>query len=85
MVFVHGLTANRDATWTGQNSSEPWPKTLLPSKFPTARTLAFGYNVLVSDDQGKELQQIISKHGRDLLSSLSSFRNKDGTVRRPAL
>src|SRR5579862_2116845 len=29
ICFVHGLTGNRDTTWTTNGQSTPWPKTLL--------------------------------------------------------
>ncbi|EFX01267.1 kinesin light chain [Grosmannia clavigera kw1407] len=45
ICFIHGLTGHRDKTWTADDSeNEPWPKTLLPEKFPEARLLTFGYD-----------------------------------------
>src|SRR5947207_15904393 len=32
ICFVHGLTGNRDSTWTAHGQSTPWPKKLLPPK-----------------------------------------------------
>ncbi|KAK8092130.1 Protein SERAC1 [Apiospora kogelbergensis] len=49
VVFVHGLTGDREQTWTAHNESEPWPQTLLPSRIPTARVLTFGYDASVAD------------------------------------
>ena len=36
ICFVHGLTGNRDTTWTANRQSIPWPKTLLPHKLKNA-------------------------------------------------
>ncbi|KAK4119854.1 hypothetical protein N657DRAFT_247289 [Parathielavia appendiculata] len=52
IVFVHGLTGDREKTWTACYASEPWPKTLLPSELPTARVLTFGYDACVVDWRG---------------------------------
>jgi len=49
IVFMHGLTDDRDKTWNAQHASEPRPKTLLPSKLPTARILTFGYDAYIAD------------------------------------
>ncbi|KAI1277759.1 hypothetical protein F5Y07DRAFT_398312 [Xylaria sp. FL0933] len=42
ICFVHGLTGDRDKTWTAHAQSTPWPKTLLPAKLPKARLLTYG-------------------------------------------
>jgi hypothetical protein len=52
VVFVHGLTGDREKTWTARGASEPWTKALLPSELPTARVLTFGYNAYVADWRG---------------------------------
>ena len=83
IVFVHGLTGDREATWTAQGASEPWPKTLLPSILPTARVLMFGYDAYVVDWRGVVSQNFIGNHACNLLTSLSSYRDKDGTVSHP--
>lgn len=83
IVFVHGLTGHREATWTAQGASEPWPKTLLPSTLPTARVLTFGYDADVADWQGLVSQNFIGNHAWNLLTSLSSYREKDNTVSCP--
>ncbi|RAO70150.1 uncharacterized protein BHQ10_006162 [Talaromyces amestolkiae] len=47
ICFVHGLTGNRESTWTAAGQSEPWPKTLLPSEIRNARILTYGYDAYV--------------------------------------
>ncbi|SPO01801.1 uncharacterized protein DNG_04474 [Cephalotrichum gorgonifer] len=55
IVFVHGLTGDRDRTWTDQNATEPWPKLLLPSVIPTTRVLTFGYDAENDDTNERPL------------------------------
>jgi pimeloyl-ACP methyl ester carboxylesterase len=43
IVFVHGLTGNRDKTWTHGNGVS-WIKNLLPQDLPNARIMSFGYD-----------------------------------------
>ncbi|KAI8627090.1 hypothetical protein F5Y19DRAFT_477980 [Xylariaceae sp. FL1651] len=52
IVFVHGLTGDRENAWTARGASEPWPKALLPAELPTARVLTFGYDAYVADWSG---------------------------------
>ncbi|RYP55419.1 hypothetical protein DL770_010923 [Monosporascus sp. CRB-9-2] len=80
IVFVHGLTGNRDSTWTARDTTEPWPKTLLPSMLPTARVLTFGYDAYVADWRGMVSQNRIAKHSWNLLTALASYRENDGTA-----
>jgi hypothetical protein len=42
ICFVHGLTGNRDSTWTTSGQTEPWPNALLPASLEDARILTFG-------------------------------------------
>ncbi|KAK4232874.1 hypothetical protein C8A03DRAFT_39473, partial [Achaetomium macrosporum] len=52
IVFVHGLTGDREKRWIASDTSEPWPKVLLPSQLPTARILTFKYDAYVTDWRG---------------------------------
>ncbi|RSL83110.1 hypothetical protein CEP52_016800, partial [Fusarium oligoseptatum] len=83
IVFVHGLTGDRDKTWTAQNATEPWPKALLPTTLRTARILTFGYDSSVVDWQAVVSQSRIANHAWNLLTSLATYRDKDGTNERP--
>ncbi|KAI0476806.1 hypothetical protein F4859DRAFT_514138 [Xylaria cf. heliscus] len=77
IVFIHGLTGDRERTWTAKNASEPWPKTLLASKLPTARILTFGYDAYVAHWRGVVSQSRIADHSGNLLASLADHRETD--------
>src|SRR5271156_2301704 len=49
ICFIHGLTGNRDSTWTAKGQTEPWPKTLLPAELPDlkARIFTYGYDAYI--------------------------------------
>ncbi|KAK4233048.1 P-loop containing nucleoside triphosphate hydrolase protein, partial [Achaetomium macrosporum] len=85
IVFVHGLTGDREKTWTASDASEPWPKALLPSELPTARVLTFGYDAYVTDWRGMVSQNRIANHAWNLLTSLVSYRERDDTNERPII
>ena len=82
IVFVHGLTGDRERTWTADGASEPWPKSLLPSKIPNARVLTFGYDAYVADWRGVVSENRIANHAWNLLTSLARHRDDDVTVGR---
>lgn len=47
---------------------------------PTARVLTFGYDAYVADWRGVVSQNRIANHAWNLLTSLASYRENDGTV-----
>jgi hypothetical protein len=80
IVFIHGLTGDREKTWTAHNASTPWPGNLLPSVIPDARILTFGYDAYVADWRGEVSQNRVKDHAWKLLTALSNWRGSDGTV-----
>lgn len=80
IVFIHGLKGDREKTWTAPGSIEPWPKTLLPTKLPTARILTFGYDAHVVDWHGVVSRNRIGDHAWNLLTALARYRDEDGVV-----
>lgn len=81
LIFVHGLTGDREKTWTAKDATDPWPKILLPSKVPNVRILTFGYDAYISDWRGMVSKNRIGNHAMNLLSSIASYREEDDTVR----
>lgn len=80
IVFVHGLTGHRENTWTAHDATEPWPKTLLPTKLPNARILTFGYDASVADWRSVVSEARVGNHASNLLNALANFREEDDTV-----
>lgn len=80
IVFVHGLTGDREKTWTAKDAAAPWPQSLLPSKVPKARVLTFGYDAYVVDWKGVVSKSRIGNHAMNLLTSVATYREDDDTV-----
>ncbi len=73
VCFVHGLTGNRDSTWTAHKQSTPWPKTLLPPKLPRARLLTYGYDAYIVRKSVASTNRLID-HAANLLNDLTNDR-----------
>ncbi|KAK4236844.1 hypothetical protein C8A03DRAFT_45208 [Achaetomium macrosporum] len=69
ICFVHGLTGNRESTWTAHGQSVPWPKTFLPSKLRNARLLTYGYDAYVVRKSVVSTNRLID-HASNLLNDL---------------
>ena len=85
ICFIHGLTGNRDSTWTAAGHSEPWPKTLLPAEVESARILTFGYDAYVARLGGVASHNTLSDHAKNLLHDLARDRRKNKAEERPLL
>ncbi|KAF5488814.1 Protein SERAC1 [Colletotrichum fructicola] len=85
IVFVHGLTGNREKTWTAHGATEPWPKMLLPAEIPDARILTFGYDADVVNLKGVVSTNRIANHSWKLLTDLARVRENDETNNRPII
>jgi protein SERAC1 len=70
IVFIHGLTGNRETTWTAKNASGPWPKVLLGSDIPNARIFAYGYDADVMHWLKPAGQNTLEEHAKDLVNAL---------------
>ncbi|KIL89240.1 hypothetical protein FAVG1_07634 [Fusarium avenaceum] len=81
ICFVHGLSGDRDKTWTGGTSSEPWPAVILPSLLPNARLMTFGYDAYAV---GKPVASTnrLEDHANSLLKDLSDVRNSTSSTTR---
>jgi hypothetical protein len=80
IIFIHGLTGDREKTWKAKAATSPWPKTLLPSKVPNARVLTFGYDAYVADLRGMVSKNRIGNHAMNLLAAIATYREDDETV-----
>lgn len=85
IVFVHGLTGDRERTWTSPVNGVCWPRDLLPTVLPDARVLTFGYDAYVARKHGQIAQIDISHHANDLLNALANERQQYASSNRPIL
>ncbi|KAH6615851.1 Alpha/Beta hydrolase protein [Chaetomium sp. MPI-SDFR-AT-0129] len=84
ICFVHGLTGNRDSTWTYPGQAEPWPKTLLPKDLPDARLLTFGYDAYVVNNSVASTNRL-NDHASNLMNDLCRGRASAGAQGRPII
>lgn len=84
ICFVHGLTGDRTTTWTAQDQSDPWPKTLLPCKLTTARILTYGYDAYVVRGSVAGSNRLID-HATNLLNDLTTDRDLHNAASRPII
>ena len=80
IVFVHGLTGDRERTWTHQSSSCFWPEELLPPDLPDARIFTYGYDADVAHFFSPVSQSRIGNYAQTLLGSLAHVRERTETV-----
>ncbi|KAF2403999.1 hypothetical protein EJ06DRAFT_519658 [Trichodelitschia bisporula] len=82
IIFVRGLTGDRERTWKAKSADSPWPKALLPSALPDSRirVLTFGYDAYVSDWRRMVSKSSIGDHARTLLADIASEYNVGGDI-----
>lgn len=80
IIFIHGLTGDRERTWTAKHAPLPWIKTLLPSKIPHARIFTFGYDAYVVDWRGMVSKNRVGNHSMNLITAVATYRDNDDTV-----
>lgn len=80
IIFIHGLTGDRERTWTAKNSSLPWIKTLLPSGIQNARIFTFGYDAYIADWRGMVSKNRVGNHSMNLITAVAAYRENDDTV-----
>lgn len=73
LCFVHGLTGNRDTTWTADGESMPWPQAFIPPELPKARVLTYGYDAYVVRKGAAGSNRLID-HATNLLHDLTRDR-----------
>jgi pimeloyl-ACP methyl ester carboxylesterase len=73
IVLVHGLTGNRDKTWTHSNGTF-WSQHLLPEDIPNARIMTFGYDADVVRFWTLAGSNRLQDHGKSLAYALLDQR-----------
>lgn len=83
ICFIHGLTGDRDKTWTAVGGSTPWPQILLPPKL-NARILMYGYDAHVTRKSVASSNRLIN-HAQNLLGDLTANRCLSDASSRPVI
>ncbi|KAJ5970512.1 WD40 repeat-like protein [Penicillium vulpinum] len=84
ICFIHGLTGDRERTWTAKGQSAPWPQSLLPQKLQQARILTYGYDAYVISKSKASRNRLID-HATNLLADLTSDRESCNASSRPLI
>ncbi|KAK4072647.1 hypothetical protein Purlil1_13291 [Purpureocillium lilacinum] len=84
IYFVHGLTGNRDSTWTATGPSAPWPQVLLPPRLCNARILTYGYDAYIVRKSVASTNGL-SDHAKNLLNDLTTNRASSNASSRPVI
>lgn len=84
ICFIHGLTGNRDSTWTAKGQAEPWPKTLLPAALPNtkARIFTYGYDAYIVR-WGQVSSNRLTDHAMNFLQVVTADREDKNALHRP--
>jgi protein SERAC1 len=77
-VFVHGLTGNRETTWTHSNGTF-WPRDLLAQAISNARIMTFGYDANVVRLWSIAGSSGLYDHGKSLEYQLDHARSRDSS------
>lgn len=85
ICFLHGLTGNRDSTWTAKGQQTPWPAALLPSIVQKARILTYGYDAYVVRKSATASKNRLIDHAKNFLTDLSNDREEWNAVSRPLI
>ena len=85
ICFVHGLTGDRESTWTARGQSTLWLKSLLPPRLRVeARILTYGYDAYVVRKGVAGSNRLID-HATNLLHDLTTDRDLNNASSRPLI
>lgn len=86
ICFIHGLTGDRNRTWTpdGPDHPPPWPQTLLAPELGNARILTYGYDAYFMSDGVSSGNRLVD-HARNLIAELSTNRAAASAETRPLI
>lgn len=86
ICFVHGLTGDRDSTWTAPGQSKPWPQAFLPDELAGLRVRIFTYGYDAYPVRWKPASSNrLTHHALDFLQKITSDREKNNAVDRPLI
>ncbi|KAH8882541.1 hypothetical protein GQ53DRAFT_733723 [Thozetella sp. PMI_491] len=85
IVFVHGLTGNRESTWTDNESNIFWPVAFLSKDISQARILSFGYDADFAHFLAATSTNRIGEHANNLANELAQIRETTDSAERAIL
>ena len=85
IVFVHGLTGNREKTWTHKSTKTFWRRELLPLDLPDARILTYGYDADIVKVMNTASSSTLRDNGKAFAEDLAARRRRTKTVNRPLI
>lgn len=85
ILFVHGLTGNRESTWTDTESNIFWPEAFLKKDIPQARILTFGYDADFAHFLAATNTNRIGEHANNMANELAQLREETDSAERPIL
>ncbi|KAF2741827.1 hypothetical protein M011DRAFT_413767, partial [Sporormia fimetaria CBS 119925] len=85
IIFVHGLTGNRQNTWTTKTDKVFWPKDLLSRTLPNTRIMTFGYDADIAHFLSAASQNRIGEHAGNLVNAVTEVREATDTEHRPII
>lgn len=96
ICFLHGLTGDRDQTWTAKGQPEPWPAKLIPEalqdlatkrgalSLPKFRVLTYGYDAYVVKMEVSS-QNGLRDHAQHFLKEIVTDRELSAATGRPII
>ncbi|KIW68048.1 hypothetical protein PV04_04018 [Phialophora macrospora] len=85
VIFVHGLTGNRNTTWTHRVEETPWPKSVLSSSIPSARLLTYGYDAYPARAGHRTGHSKLRDHAQNFVHEFAARRSETQTAAKPVL
>ena len=80
IVFIHGLTGDRESTWTAKGAKACWPESFLLNDVSKTRIITYGYDADVINFWSMASQNTVGDHSQKFLSSLANMRDDTNTV-----
>lgn len=84
IVFVHGLTGNRESTWRYKKEIF-WPQDLLAKELPNARIFTFGYDANIVGLLKTAGSDTLRDHGKALATDVAMRRIRTDSNKRPLI